>query len=104
MNILKSEGRTFPALKESDAMFSAHSAPEWADGEVCNRCRVAFSLVQRKHHCRACGQVVCNQCSGKTSTLPKFGIEKEVNTIPYLSLKTTSPFNCIEYFYIGQSL
>lgn len=86
MNILKTEGRTFPALKESDAMFSAHSAPEWADGEVCNRCRVAFSLVQRKHHCRACGQVVCAQCSGKTSTLPKFGIEKEVILLIWISV------------------
>lgn len=37
MNILKAEGFKFPALKESDAMFSADTAPEWADGEVCHR-------------------------------------------------------------------
>ncbi|CAD6204996.1 GSCOCG00003091001-RA-CDS [Cotesia congregata] len=78
MNIMKAEGYVFPELKESDAMFSADTAPEWADGEVCHRCRVAFGMVQRKHHCRACGQVFCGQCSSKTSTLPKFGIEKEV--------------------------
>lgn len=75
---MKAEGYVFPELKESDAMFSADTAPEWADGEVCHRCRVAFGMVQRKHHCRACGQVFCGQCSSKTSTLPKFGIEKEV--------------------------
>lgn len=59
-------------------MFTADSAPEWSDGTCCHRCRSAFSLVQRKHHCRACGQVFCGQCSQHTATLPKFGIEKEV--------------------------
>jgi len=75
---MKAEGYQFPALKESDAMFRADTAPAWADGEVCHRCRVTFGMVQRKHHCRACGQVFCGQCSSKVSTLPKFGIEKEV--------------------------
>uniref|UniRef100_A0A8D8J7Y8 Hepatocyte growth factor-regulated tyrosine kinase substrate n=1 Tax=Culex pipiens TaxID=7175 RepID=A0A8D8J7Y8_CULPI len=78
MNILKSEGHKFPELKEADAMFTSENAPDWADGEVCHRCRVGFSFTQRKHHCRNCGQVFCQQCSSKNSTLPKFGIEKEV--------------------------
>lgn len=79
MNILKTEGYKFPEMKDvSDKLFVSDVAPEWAEGDVCHRCRVAFSLVQRKHHCRNCGQVFCGQCSGKTSTLPKFGIEKEV--------------------------
>ncbi|XP_076183145.1 hepatocyte growth factor regulated tyrosine kinase substrate isoform X2 [Ptiloglossa arizonensis] len=78
LNIMKAEGYKFPVLKESDAMFIADTAPEWADGDVCHRCRVAFGVMQRKHHCRACGQVFCGQCSNKASTLPKFGIEKEV--------------------------
>uniref|UniRef100_A0A8P4KT46 Hepatocyte growth factor-regulated tyrosine kinase substrate n=1 Tax=Dicentrarchus labrax TaxID=13489 RepID=A0A8P4KT46_DICLA len=30
------------------------------------------------HHCRACGQIFCGKCSSKYSTIPKFGIEKEV--------------------------
>lgn len=79
MNILKTEGYKFPDMKDvSDKLFVSDVAPEWAEGDVCHRCRVAFSLVQRKHHCRNCGQVFCAQCSGKTSTLPRFGIEKEV--------------------------
>lgn len=72
------EGHKFPTPRESDAMFSSDTAPEWADGDVCHRCRVQFSVLQRKHHCRACGQVFCGQCTSKTSTLPKYGIEKEV--------------------------
>ncbi|XP_044016071.1 hepatocyte growth factor-regulated tyrosine kinase substrate isoform X2 [Aphidius gifuensis] len=56
----------------------SNTAPEWADGDDCHRCRVSFNYIQRKHHCRACGQVFCAQCSNKKSMLPKFGIEKEV--------------------------
>uniref|UniRef100_A0A1E1WHB5 Hepatocyte growth factor-regulated tyrosine kinase substrate n=3 Tax=Pectinophora gossypiella TaxID=13191 RepID=A0A1E1WHB5_PECGO len=91
VNILKAEGFKFPTLKESDAMFSADTAPEWADGEVCHRCRVAFSLMVRRHHCRACGQVFCQQCSSKTSTLPKFGIEKEVRVCDACYDKVSHP-------------
>lgn len=81
MTLMKAEGYTFPTLSESDAMFTADTAPEWLDGETCHRCRVAFSIVQRKHHCRACGQVFCSACTSKATSLPKFGIEKEVSVI-----------------------
>ncbi|CAH2106301.1 unnamed protein product [Euphydryas editha] len=91
VNILKAEGYKFPPLKESDAMFSADTAPEWADGEVCHRCRTAFTLMVRRHHCRACGQVFCQQCSSKTSTLPKFGIEKEVRVCDACFDKVSRP-------------
>ncbi|KAK8772790.1 hypothetical protein V5799_012677 [Amblyomma americanum] len=53
-------------------------APEWADGDCCHRCRVQFSLVQRKHHCRNCGQIFCQKCSSQNAPIPRFGIEKEV--------------------------
>uniref|UniRef100_A0A8D8S8Y9 Hepatocyte growth factor-regulated tyrosine kinase substrate n=1 Tax=Cacopsylla melanoneura TaxID=428564 RepID=A0A8D8S8Y9_9HEMI len=78
VTIMKTEGFEFPVLNESDAMFAADTAPVWAEGEHCHRCRTMFSVLQRKHHCRACGQVFCQQCSSKNITLPKFGIEKEV--------------------------
>lgn len=75
---MKAEGAAFKPLQESDAMFVADTAPEWADGECCHRCRTEFGLVVRKHHCRACGQIFCQKCSAKVCTLPKYGIEKEV--------------------------
>lgn len=40
--------------------------------------RSRFSLTNRKHHCRCCGQLFCQKCSSKKSTIPKFGIEKPV--------------------------
>jgi hypothetical protein len=45
---LKAEGYTFPALRESDAMFAADRAPNWSDGDNCHRCRVQFSVIVRK--------------------------------------------------------
>ncbi|XP_066469886.1 hepatocyte growth factor-regulated tyrosine kinase substrate isoform X3 [Tiliqua scincoides] len=76
--IIKVAGHVFPEFKESDAMFAAERAPDWVDAEECHRCRVQFGVVTRKHHCRACGQIFCGKCSSKYSTIPKFGIEKEV--------------------------
>uniref|UniRef100_A0A8C8S637 Hepatocyte growth factor-regulated tyrosine kinase substrate n=1 Tax=Pelusios castaneus TaxID=367368 RepID=A0A8C8S637_9SAUR len=76
--IMKVEGHVFPEFKESDAMFAAERAPDWVDAEECHRCRVQFGVVTRKHHCRACGQIFCGKCSSKYSSIPKFGIEKEV--------------------------
>jgi len=48
---MKAEGYTFPALKESDAMFSSDVAPGWEDSDCCHRCRVKFGMVQRKVNC-----------------------------------------------------
>jgi len=78
LNLMKAEGYPFPPVREAEAMFEADTAPEWVEGEVCNRCRVGFSTFTRQHHCRACGQVFCGKCSAKVCVLPKFGIEREV--------------------------
>ncbi|XP_025414072.1 hepatocyte growth factor-regulated tyrosine kinase substrate [Sipha flava] len=91
VNIMKAEGYTFPALKESDAMFSSDVAPGWEDSDCCHRCRVKFGMVQRKHHCRACGQVFCAQCSSRSCTLPKFGIEKPVRVCEACYEKSQKP-------------
>uniref|UniRef100_A0A915PHA4 Hepatocyte growth factor-regulated tyrosine kinase substrate n=1 Tax=Setaria digitata TaxID=48799 RepID=A0A915PHA4_9BILA len=77
-NLMKLAGFDFPHVAEADAMFIAESAPEWADGDECFRCRTAFGIITRKHHCRACGQIFCDKCSSKQSFLPQYGIEKQV--------------------------
>lgn len=47
-------------------------APHWIkDDEVsmCQLCSKSFTALKRRHHCRACGRVVCGKCSSKKSNL-----------------------------------
>ncbi len=45
---------------------------------ACAEVDLNLSSLLFQHHCRACGQIFCGKCSSKYSTIPKFGIEKEV--------------------------
>lgn len=77
---LRRESAEFPERDASatSAMVDSLSAPEWTDADYCTRCRTAFSLVNRKHHCRNCGQVFDQQCSSSFSPLPHYGITEPV--------------------------
>ncbi|GMS95344.1 hypothetical protein PENTCL1PPCAC_17519, partial [Pristionchus entomophagus] len=77
-NLLELSGYTFPSLKDPETMYIAQVAPEWVDGDNCFRCRAEFGLITRKHHCRACGQIFCGNCTSKVMELPLLGIEKQV--------------------------
>lgn len=57
------------------------SAPTWTgdnESPLCSRCRDAFSVLNRRHHCRNCGQLFDQKCSSKSITLPHFGINVPV--------------------------
>ena len=36
---------------------------------MCQNCTVEFTVLIRRHHCRACGQVVCSTCSANKAPL-----------------------------------
>ncbi|KAJ2079967.1 hypothetical protein H4R24_003402 [Coemansia sp. RSA 988] len=67
----------FPRVAEN------FDAPVWDPDESADRCYICFrdfTLFVRRHHCRACGKIVCNACSrkniifvGQTSTEAKEG-------------------------------
>jgi len=52
----------------------AEDSPVWVpdhDASVCMHCKkTEFSLVNRRHHCRKCGHVICSSCSSKRFLLP----------------------------------
>ncbi|CAG8633476.1 24232_t:CDS:10 [Racocetra persica] len=50
-----------------------YHAPIWvpdSEADRCMNCSEVFTLFLRKHHCRACGKVVCHACSTRNFIIP----------------------------------
>ncbi len=46
---------------------------KWINGDVlenCQLCNIQFTLLNRRHHCRACGCVFCGTCCSKYIEIP----------------------------------
>ena len=61
--------------------------PTWQRDEATDRCTSCdshFTLFKRRHHCRACGQLCCDDCAPMTSAkpLPGFGYFESVRVCP----------------------
>lgn len=59
-----------PALRRADGK------PAWrpdAASASCLCCGQQFSMFVRRHHCRACGELVCAACSPHLGALPELG-------------------------------
>ncbi|XP_063073165.1 FYVE, RhoGEF and PH domain-containing protein 4 isoform X2 [Engraulis encrasicolus] len=77
IEIFQQKNETFKsALREADEVSTeelGRRAPRWIrDNEVtmCMKCREPFNvLTRRRHHCRACGYVVCGKCSDNKAAL-----------------------------------
>lgn len=55
--------------------------PIWVPDElvsVCTLCSLQFTLIRRRHHCRNCGQIYCNNCSNHFIPLNHYGYIKPV--------------------------
>ena len=40
----------------------------------CTTCRTDFNPINRKHHCRMCGKIFCNNCSNQRALIPPSSI------------------------------
>eukprot|EP00727_Mastigamoeba_balamuthi_P011313 m51a1_g6804 putative pleckstrin domain-containing protein (993) ;mRNA; r:243990-249659 len=61
--------RGMPTADDDD--FAA--APVWVpdtESGTCMRCPSKFTFVNRRHHCRQCGIIVCGRCSSSKFVLP----------------------------------
>ena len=41
------------------------------ESDFCVACNEKFSLFIRRHHCRACGRLLCNDCSSNWMLIPQ---------------------------------
>lgn len=77
------------ALKK-DVERDGSMAPLWKpDGDLCEICSFEFTLINRRHHCRSCGSLVCNNCSTHRVILPEIDAvhPSRMCTLCYSSLK-----------------
>ena len=54
---------------------SPSKAIHWASDsstKSCCRCSAKFGWIVRKHHCRMCGRIFCDDCSNKRRVIPEF--------------------------------
>lgn len=61
-------------LKKSGKLGATDHAAVWVpdtEASGCMHCKKSqFTLINRRHHCRKCGKVVCGPCSNKKWVLP----------------------------------
>ncbi|KAM3588813.1 hypothetical protein VKS41_001249 [Umbelopsis sp. WA50703] len=47
------------------------------DANECRRCKRRFNFLVRRHHCRRCGQVVCDRCSTHRANMARSQIVQD---------------------------
>lgn len=72
-------------LKEIEAVWEKEMEdrekrrPPWmpdSSANECMKCKSKFGLFRRRHHCRACGLILCSNCSYRKKVLPAFAYFK----------------------------
>lgn len=63
--------------QENNTLLSWESNDQALD---CRRCHRWFNFLIRRHHCRKCGQVICDRCSANRALLPSNQIIQPPNT------------------------
>uniref|UniRef100_A0A1I8GG58 FYVE-type domain-containing protein n=1 Tax=Macrostomum lignano TaxID=282301 RepID=A0A1I8GG58_9PLAT len=57
----------------AQAASAAEVAPVWIPDKAqqkCMLCSASFTVINRRHHCRRCGHLVCQSCSNRKWVLP----------------------------------
>ncbi|XP_019062989.1 RUN and FYVE domain-containing protein 1 isoform X2 [Fukomys damarensis] len=59
-------------IKEVNKALKGHTWLKDDEATHCKQCEKEFSISRRKHHCRNCGHIFCNTCSGSELALPSY--------------------------------
>ncbi|KAF8821908.1 FYVE zinc finger domain-containing protein [Cardiosporidium cionae] len=88
--------------------------PSWIraiDSTHCSICKLEFSLTKRRHHCRACGKVLCNECSTSKLRLPELGYTDKVRVCHFdllsqflINTLFSPPFVVLVLFFFSYKL
>ncbi|XP_050394285.2 RUN and FYVE domain-containing protein 2 isoform X1 [Patella vulgata] len=57
-------------MKESQLVVKEAQWMDDTESKHCKKCEKEFSISRRKHHCRNCGYIYCNECSDNKMSLP----------------------------------
>lgn len=57
-------------LREAQQVIKEASWMDDKEVTNCTACKKEFSISRRKHHCRNCGEIFCNECSDNKMPLP----------------------------------
>lgn len=88
---------------ESNVEGSWAEAPDWESGDVpdCRSCKKPFKLTRRRHHCRGCGRVFCDDCTSKRFELPPSfkskGKQRVCDDCYYLLIQMSAESNPDQY-------
>ncbi|XP_051790103.1 LOW QUALITY PROTEIN: RUN and FYVE domain-containing protein 1-like [Erpetoichthys calabaricus] len=59
-------------FKEVNKALKGHAWLKDDEATHCKQCEKEFSIARRKHHCRNCGDIYCNNCSSNELALPSY--------------------------------
>lgn len=75
---LQPAARKRSTLQSSSAKASV--APIWTPDravKACQKCAEPFTVLRRRHHCRACGKCFCADCSKYSKVIPRLDANKK---------------------------
>ncbi|KAK7922105.1 hypothetical protein WMY93_009007 [Mugilogobius chulae] len=59
-------------FREVNKALKGHAWLKDDEATQCKQCQKEFSISRRKHHCRNCGDIYCNNCSSNELALPSY--------------------------------
>jgi FYVE/RhoGEF/PH domain-containing protein 5/6 len=69
---------------------NAQIAPVWTPDKHssnCTRCNIEFTIINRRHHCRKCGDLVCAKCSQHKMMVPNIDAKKPLRVCDVCLMK-----------------